>query len=548
MLERTPFDFDATSRWTALADGPENVSLWRDLTDADLREPTGTVETRRSRIVGLALVDAERMITVHDLGEIVGWSLPTDSEESDATVLWECDTPLEPCAVAAHRQGRCRVVVGGRRGRILVLSPTREPGDPPFARLNRAHRTDIVSFAFSGDGRRLASSGRDRRIGLWNIEPTGENLLTDIPFDRATGQLSADAIWLGSAGWPLSMVFEPDGRRLVSGAMDNGVYLWDDAGESPLAAVRHRHGNWVADVDWSEDGKMVASAGWDASVVLYDGEDLEPEHLLDAHSDIVTTVQFQPGSSLLVTAGYDGKVGIWNWRDKTLEHWIDAHSTWIEHVVPDSKGGILTVSSAGTIGRWSLQTGESLGTMGDKSEGFQLGRAVDFSEYLDIDEPSDPSNRGSEPDLPETHFRAIEADSSANEAERSAVGLLEAAAAPPADIDGLGREEDEPSPPADTAPDDALAPSTGDPVEDADIEPDSPDPERVVDDLNLRDQAPDTDAVAAADDDSATRVPDLDLAGLKEADAGPDLDRSIDEDLEIAGTERPESIEDDEES
>ena len=423
MLKRTPFDFDPSSRWTALATGPETVALWRGLTEESLRPPTLTVETQRSRIVGLALIDAARMITVHDLGEIVGWSLPQkESEDAEPSVSWACDTSLQPCAVAAHRQGRSRVAIGGRRGRILVLSPTRGLGDPPLARLNRAHRTDVISFAFSDDGTTLASSGRDRRIGLWDIEPTGDDLLTDIPFDRATGGLTAKTVWLGSAGWPLSMVFEPGGDRLVSGAMDNGVYLWDDTGESPLAAVRHQHSNWVAAVDWSDDGQTVASAGWDASVVLYDAGDLQPRSLLSAHSDIVTTVQFQPDSSRLITAGYDGNVGFWDWQDGTLEHWINAHSTWVEHVILDGRGGLLTVASDGAIGRWSLDDAAPLGSMGDESERFELGRGVDFSEYLDIDDLLEASVDSTEPAVPETQGCGTEGDAAESEAEHTAVG------------------------------------------------------------------------------------------------------------------------------
>jgi WD40 repeat protein len=531
MLERTPFDFDPSSRWTALATGPETVSLWRGLTEERLRQPTLTVETKRSRIVGLALVDSKRMITVHDLGEIVGWSLPQpDADAVESSEIWACDTAMEPCAVAAHRRGHCRVVIGGRRGRILVLSPTRGLGDPPFARLNRAHRTDIVSFAFSDDGTMLASSGRDRRIGLWDVEPTGDSLLTDIPFDRATGGLNAETVWLGSAGWPLSMVFEPEGDRLVSGAMDNGVYLWDDAGDSPLAAVRHQHSNWVADVDWSDDGKAIASAGWDGSVVLYHAKDLQPETMLSAHTDIVTTAQFQPESSLLVTAGYDGNVGVWNWRDGVLEHWIDAHSTWIEHVVPDGRGDILTVSSSGALRRWSLDDGEPLGSMGEESERFELGRAVDFSEYLDIDEMPETSPEASGPALPETHVRHLEADSQESDPKRTAVGLLEDAIPEPEELDSMAPDED--------VAEQALAPSAGTPVDDADVDTDAPDPENVVDNLNLREEAPEAEDMAASEEDGASGgAPDLDLAGLREAEAGSTPEHDLDEDLEIAGTD-----------
>jgi hypothetical protein len=60
----------------------------------------------------------------------------------------------------------------------------------------------------------------------------------------------------------------------------------------------------------------------------------------------------------------------------------------------------------------------------------------------------------------------------------------------------------------------------------------------VVDNLNLRDEAPEAEDMAASKEDALSGgAPDLDLAGLREAEAGSTPEHDLDEDLEIAGTD-----------
>ena len=65
--------------------------------------------------------------------------------------------------------------------------------------------------AFSPDGTRIVSAGRDRAIRLW---------------DPDTGQPSGAPL-LGHDGDVNSVLFSPDGKRIVSGSVDGTVRIWD---------------------------------------------------------------------------------------------------------------------------------------------------------------------------------------------------------------------------------------------------------------------------------------------------------------------------------
>ncbi len=74
----------------------------------------------------------------------------------------------------------------------------------------RGHKGDILSLAFTFDGKRLASASRDATIKLWELDP-----------EREVATLR------GHRGKVTGVAFSPDGRRLVSAGFDGAVKLWN---------------------------------------------------------------------------------------------------------------------------------------------------------------------------------------------------------------------------------------------------------------------------------------------------------------------------------
>ncbi len=72
------------------------------------------------------------------------------------------------------------------------------------------HAKQVLSVAFSPDGRTLASGSTDNTIKLWDV---------------VSGQLLRTLT--GHTNFVESVAFSPDGRTLASGAYDNAIELWD---------------------------------------------------------------------------------------------------------------------------------------------------------------------------------------------------------------------------------------------------------------------------------------------------------------------------------
>src|SRR5262249_54776510 len=112
-----------------------------------------------------------------------------------------------------------------------------------------AHGGPLLSISFSPDGRKIASTGWDETVKLWD-SPSGELLQT-----------------LQEKLEVLCVAFSPDGRTLAYGGFDRKVHLFDgDKGAPSLKG----HTAYVDSVAFSPDGSMLGSGSWDGTVRLWD--------------------------------------------------------------------------------------------------------------------------------------------------------------------------------------------------------------------------------------------------------------------------------------
>jgi WD40 repeat protein/serine/threonine protein kinase len=78
------------------------------------------------------------------------------------------------------------------------------------------HSANVVSIAFSPEGRRLATASYDRTMKLWDVE-TGHNVFT----------------LLGHTAGLVCLAFSPDGNQIVTGSFDATARVWNGA---PIAS------------------------------------------------------------------------------------------------------------------------------------------------------------------------------------------------------------------------------------------------------------------------------------------------------------------------
>jgi WD40 repeat protein len=100
----------------------------------------------------------------------------------------------------------------------------------------------------------------------------------------------------------------PSGAYFATGCWDSKVRLFDRAG---ALLWTKDHADWVAVVEFSPDGALLASCSGDKTIRLWSVPDGAMVRQLNGHTDYVYAVAFSPDGQTLLSGGYDSTARVW---------------------------------------------------------------------------------------------------------------------------------------------------------------------------------------------------------------------------------------------
>jgi WD40 repeat protein len=182
------------------------------------------------------------------------------------------------------------------------------------------------SVSISPDGKLVATGGYGPKAAVWSVEsgkrirdidagpaeggltplfsPNGKilavgnrNSSTRL-FDVASGRVLHVLPWQSSH----ELKFDPAGKRLAVAYVDGQLAVWSVESGDLLQRVTAR-AKELFSLDWSPDGKIIASSGLEASVALWNAADLKLVNEIES-PEWVICVRFNPqGTRLIYTGG-----------------------------------------------------------------------------------------------------------------------------------------------------------------------------------------------------------------------------------------------------
>src|SRR5262249_39822367 len=125
----------------------------------------------------------------------------------------------------------------------------------------------------------------------------------------------------GHTGYCVALDFSRDGTWLASGSRDGTAILWSVGSWHPAQTLRNPDPatsfsatgrGMVDDVAFAPDGKTLAMASREGSVLLWDVASGNLLATLKGHSSAASAVEFSPDGRTLATGGGDQTVRLWN--------------------------------------------------------------------------------------------------------------------------------------------------------------------------------------------------------------------------------------------
>lgn len=248
----------------------------------------------------------------------------------------------------------------------------------------KEHKANVLSVAFSPDGKYLVSGSEDKVLLIYDLtlnEPNAKftdnyfppraiivtqvnNLFMGAGPDIKMVDLNNNtlAVYKGNSTHIWSISYAPERNKLVAGSYDYTVKVWNIASQE-IELQLEGHKKSTLPVAFSPDEKYIVSGSLDRTVKVWNAKTGELMKTLEKHTDNIYDITFHPTGKYFASASRDKTIRLWDFETGEVVRTYVGHDKGILDIefTPDGSH-LLSASFDGSIRLWQTKTGKMVYT------------------------------------------------------------------------------------------------------------------------------------------------------------------------------------------